>query len=81
MLNHTRPAGNAIMEDSGIRIKTKVDEIKSFMDEVYCVMVKMGAILKIKFWPRKMKNEVFVVQQVLITLVESVKIFKICFKQ
>ena len=51
--NHTRPAVNAIMEDSSIRIKTKVDEIKSSMDEVYCVMVKMGVILKMEIFTKE----------------------------
>ena len=44
--NHTGPIVNAIMEDSGIKVKTKMDEIKSSMDEVYYVMVKMRVIPK-----------------------------------
>ena len=37
---------NAIIEDLGIKVKTKVDEIKSSMDEVYYVMVRMAVIPK-----------------------------------
>ena len=44
--NHIEPIDNAIIEDSGIKIKTKVDKIKSSMDEVYHVMVKMNVILE-----------------------------------
>ena len=51
--NHTRPTINAIMEDSGMRIKTKVDEIKLSMDQVYQMMVKMGVIPEKKFFERK----------------------------
>ena len=42
--NHVRATINDVLEDSGIKIQTKVDEIKSSMDEVYHVMVKMGVI-------------------------------------
>ena len=51
--NHTEPAINAIIEDPGIRIKIKVDEIESSMDEVYKVMVKVGAILEKKVFEGK----------------------------
>ena len=44
--NHIGLVVSAIMEDSCIKIKTKVDEIKSSMDEVYYVMVKMRVIPK-----------------------------------
>ena len=42
--NHIGPTINAIMEDSGVKIKTKVDEIESSMDKVYKVMVNIRAI-------------------------------------
>ena len=51
--SHSRPAINAITEDSTMRIKNKVDEIKSFMDQVYQVMVKIGVILEKKFFKGK----------------------------
>ena len=47
--NHVRPNINAVMEESSMKIKTTVDEIKSSMDKVYRVMVRMGAIPKMKF--------------------------------
>ena len=46
--NHIRLNVNAIMEESGMKIKTMVDEVKSSMDEVYKVMVRIGAIPKMK---------------------------------
>ena len=46
--NHVGPNINAIMEESSMRIKTRVDEVKSSMDEVYKVMVRMRAILETK---------------------------------
>ena len=46
--NHIEPNVNDIMEESGMKIKTKVDEIKSSMDEVYMVMVRIEAIPKMK---------------------------------
>ena len=46
--NHARPNINVVMEESGMKIKTKVDEIKSSMDKVYKVMVKMKAIPEMK---------------------------------
>ena len=42
--NHVGPIVNVIMEDSGMKIKTRVNEIKLSMDEVYQVMVMMGVI-------------------------------------
>ena len=42
--SHVGPTVNAIMEESILKIKTKVEEIKSSMDEVYNVMVKIGII-------------------------------------
>ena len=44
--NHTEPTINVIMENLSIKIKTKVNEIKSSMDEVYHVMMKMRVIHK-----------------------------------
>ena len=51
--NHTEPTIDAITEDSSMRIETKVDEIKSSMDQVYQVMMKMRVILKKKFFEGK----------------------------
>ena len=48
--NQSRPFINAITKDSSMRIKTKVDEINSSMDEVYNVMVKIGIILEKKIY-------------------------------
>ena len=76
--NHTGTIINAITEDSGMRIKTKVDEIKSSMDEVYNVMVKMGLSSKRKFLK---ESVVYAERRVLITLLKSVKILKVCCKQ
>ena len=39
---------NAITEESSMKIKTKVDEVKSPMDEVYKAMVRVEAILRMK---------------------------------
>ena len=46
--NHARPNINAIMEESDMRIKTRVDEVKWSVDEVYKVMVRMRAIPEMK---------------------------------
>ena len=42
--NHTDPNVNAIVEDSSLKVKTKVDEVKVSMEKVYKVMVRVGAI-------------------------------------
>ena len=44
--NHIGPTISSITKDSGINIKTKVDEIKRSMDEVYHMMMKIGVIPK-----------------------------------
>ena len=44
--NHDGPYVNAIVEDSGLKIQTKVDEVKSSMEKVYKVLVKIRVILK-----------------------------------
>ena len=46
LLNHTEPSVNVIMEDSSIKVKTKVDEVKSSMEELYKVFVKIWVILE-----------------------------------
>ena len=46
--NHVGPNINAIMEESGMRIKTRMDEVKSSMDEVYKVMVRIRVIPKMQ---------------------------------
>ena len=48
--NHAGPNVNAIMEESGMKINTRVDEVKASMNEVYKVMVRMGVIPKKKFF-------------------------------
>ena len=46
--NHVGPNINAIMEELGMRIKTRMDEVKSSMDEVYKVMVRIRVIPKMQ---------------------------------
>ena len=41
LLNHVGPNVNTIMEELGTRTKTKVDEVKSSMDEVYKALIEM----------------------------------------
>ena len=48
--NHARPNVNTIMEELGTRIKMKVDEVKSSMDEVYKALIKMGVIHEMKIF-------------------------------
>ena len=48
--NHVGPNVNTIMEELGTRIKMKVDEVKSSMDEVYKALIEMGMILETKFF-------------------------------
>ena len=48
--NHVGSNINSIMEESGMKIKSRVDEVKSSMEEVHKVMVKIGAILEKKFF-------------------------------
>ena len=50
--NHVGPIINAGMEESGMRIKIRVDEVKSSMDEMYKVMVRVRAILEMKVFER-----------------------------
>ena len=50
--NHTWPNVNAVMEKSSMGIKTRVDEVKSSMDEVCKMMVRMRAILGMKVFER-----------------------------
>ena len=38
LLNHIGPNVNAIVEDLGLMVKTKVNEVKSSMEEIYKVM-------------------------------------------
>ena len=46
--NHARPNINVVMEELSMRIKIRVDEVNSSMDEVYKVMVRMEVILETK---------------------------------
>ena len=46
--NHIGPDVNAVIEESCMRIKIRVDEVKLSMDEVYKEMVRMRAIPEIK---------------------------------
>ena len=47
---HVGPNVNTIMEELGTRTKTKVDEVKSSMDEVYKALIEMGVIPKMKIF-------------------------------
>ena len=44
--NHVGPKIDVVMEDSILRVKTKVDQVKATMKEMHEVLVKVGAILK-----------------------------------
>ena len=46
--NHVGPNVNTIMEELGTRIKMKVDEVKSSMNEV--CLIEMGVIPKMKIF-------------------------------
>ena len=48
--NHVRPNVNTIMEEFGTRIKMKVDEVKSSIDEVCKALMEMGVIPKMIFF-------------------------------
>ena len=48
LLNHIGPNVNAVIEKLGMRIKIRVDKVKSSMDEVYKVMVRMRVVPKMK---------------------------------
>ena len=57
--------------------------MKSSMEKVYQVLVKIGVIPKKKFLQKKMKKEfiIFITKQhVLVTLFKSVKILENCYK-
>ena len=54
--NHVRATINDVLEDSGIKIQTKVDEIKSSMVEVYHEMVKMKVILENEIFAKENKE-------------------------
>ena len=55
--HHFGPNVNTIMEELGTRIKMKVDEVKSLMDEVYKALIEMGVIPKMKiFWSVECNN-------------------------
>ena len=57
--NHVGPIVNAIVEDSSLRVKTKVDEVKASMEEIYEVLVKMRVIFKKRFLIRKESKTIF----------------------
>ena len=44
--NHIRPNVNAIVEDLGLKIKTKVKEAKASMEEIYKVLLGVRVIPK-----------------------------------
>ena len=48
--NHNGPNVNTIMEELGTRIKTKVDEVKSSLDEVCKALIEVGVIPKMKIF-------------------------------
>ena len=55
--NHVGPNVNAIVEDSGLKVKTKMDEVKSSMEKVYKVLVKIWVILeKVVFYKRERRK-------------------------
>ena len=43
---HVGPNINAIEEDQVLKVKTKVDEVKASMEEIYKVLIRVGAISK-----------------------------------
>ena len=51
--NHARPNVNAIMGESNVRTKVRLDEVKLPMDVVYKTMVKMGLIPQWKIFEGK----------------------------
>ena len=58
--NHIKSNVNAIMEDSNIKVKTKVDEVKASMEDIYKVLVRVRAILrKEAFDEEKRKQDCF----------------------
>ena len=48
MPNQVGPNVNAIIEELGMRFKTKVDEVELSMDDMYKVMVRIRAILEMR---------------------------------
>ena len=48
--NHARSNVNTIMEELGMQIKMKVDEVKSSMNEVYKALIEMGVIPEMKIF-------------------------------
>ena len=57
--NHVEPNVNAIMEDSSLRVKTKVDEVKAFMEEIYKLLVRMEVIPEKEFFDKERTQEYF----------------------
>ena len=51
-LNHVEPNVSTIMEDLGLKIKTKMDEVKASMEEIYKMMVEIRVDLTtVRFGP------------------------------
>ena len=46
--NHVRAKINAIVEDSALRVKTKINKLKETMEEIDEVMINVGAFPKKK---------------------------------
>ena len=54
--NHNGPKINFMEEDSTLRVKTKVDEEKTTMEEIHDVLIKIRAILKKESYVGKKKK-------------------------
>ena len=57
--NHAEPNVNAIAKYSNLKVKTKVDEVRVFMEEIYQVLVKVGVILRKEVSDEKKKARLF----------------------
>ena len=57
--NHVGPSVNAIAKDSSLKDKTKVDKVKTSMEEVYQVLVRVRPIPKNESDEEKRKQDCF----------------------
>ena len=55
--NHAGPKSNAIMEDSVLKVKTKVDEVKASMEEIYEVLTRIGVIPKKEVFEKEKERQ------------------------
>ena len=75
--NDDRLNVNAIVEDLGLRVKTKLNKVKSSMEEVYKVLVRIGVIHERVVLQKRKKKEIVIavtMRHILDTLFKSVKI-------